>query len=134
MLHYSWNKVVMVLIKLRWIRSDMRFVLEAILNGVKHEYLDSTCLILTILDHYLSISMVLNLISKRIPTIDFTWVLTWVLFKSASFWQIVIAGWVIRRSLVLIHKVNNLKKLIHNDSTNKHEGWQNIKDKWNSVN
>ena len=134
MLHYSWNKVVMVLIKLRWIRSDMRFVLKAILNGVKHEYLDSTRLILTILEHYLSISMVLDLIWKRIPTIDFTWVLTWVLSESASFWQIAIAGWVIRRSLVLIHKVNNLKKLIHNDSTFKHEGWQNIKDKWHSVN
>ena len=43
---------------------------------LKHEYLDLTCLILTILDHYLSISKVLDSISRRIPAINLTWVLT----------------------------------------------------------
>ena len=69
------------------------------MNGVKHEYLDSTRLVLAILDHYFSISKVLNSISRRVPTIDLTWVLTRVIVESVSFLWIAIASLVIRQSL-----------------------------------
>ena len=74
-------------------------------------------IILAILDHYLSISKVLDLISRQIPTIYLTKVLTRVIAESASFWRIGITGRVIPRLLLLMSypKIPQLLDLV-NDS------------------